>query len=83
MNLPSIVILILFFGFFYIKIYLHQRLDMLNGYVKKSASGFGFNPILLLPYFNEIKQEDKSLLKKCNIFWAMSLIALLVLIILA
>ncbi len=82
MNLLSVMILIFFLGFLYIKIFLHQRLDRLNGYVKKSVGGFGFNPILLLPYFNDIKQEDEPLKKKCNIFWALAVIALIVLVIL-
>lgn len=61
----GIICLILLF----IKIQIHNYLDIKNEYAPKSSSGFRFNFIFLLPYFQEVNNDTKKTKTICNIIW--------------
>ena len=60
-----------------IKIQLHNLIDKKNSYYNKSSSGFRFNFIFLLPYYQETNTSTIKTKRLCNIFWTAFIVSLI------
>lgn len=52
-----------------IKVQIHNYIDKENGYNSKSSSGFRFNFIFVLPYFQSVNASTQKAKRICNIIW--------------
>lgn len=64
----------------FIKIKLHQYVDRKNNYMKKSSTAYRVNPVLLLPYLNNVSLETKKYKVICNTLWTVFIFLILLLI---
>lgn len=56
------------------KFIIHQYIDKKNGYQHKSSTANRINPLLLLPYYQEVNSTTNKLKQLCNILWSLFVI---------